>query len=390
MIDLNEIQERMAAENVDGWLFFDHHHRDPIAYRILGLVANDHVSRRWYYWIPREGEPVRLAHRIEDFRLNALPGALTLYSSWKEQRAALEKILAGASRIAMQYSPDCMIPHVSLVDGGTIDLLRGMGKTIVSSAGLVQYFEARWDDEQLAMHTEAGRLIDGVLDEAFELIRQRTRSGGKIKEIEVAELIQRRFGEVGIFTDSGPIVGCGPHSGDPHYGPTAEGSSWIASGDFVLIDLWGKLQKPRSVYYDITWTGYCGDTPPERVQQVFDIVTGARDKALQAVDDAIRGGRAVRGCDIDDVTRGHITAAGFGEYFVHRTGHSIGEDIHGAGANLDNLETQDERPLIPRTCFSIEPGIYLPEFGVRSEIDCYVSETGARATGRVQRDIVRL
>lgn len=390
MIHIEEIQQRLAAEGVDGWLFFDHHRRDPIAYRILGIEADDHISRRWYYWIPREGDPVRLVHRIEDFRLNALPGELTKYSSWREQRAALEKMLAGAEKIAMQYSPDCMIPHVSLVDGGTIDLLRGLGKTVVSSAALVQHFEARWDAEQLAMHEEAGRLIDGVLDEAFALIRERTRSGGRIKEIEAADLILKRFSEIGIFTDSGPIVGCGPHSGDPHYGPTEEGSAWISSGDFVLIDLWGKLQKPRSVFYDITWTGFCGDQPPERIQQVFAIVTGARDRALEAVDSAIREGRTVRGCDIDDIARGHIAAAGYGDAFVHRTGHSIGEDIHGAGANLDNLETQDERPLIPRTCFSIEPGIYLPEFGVRSEIDCYVSEKGARATGRVQREIVRL
>ncbi len=389
-MEIQEIQERIAAEGFDGWLFYDHHRRDPIAYRVLGLEANDHVSRRWYYWIPREGDPIRLAHRIENFRLNALPGELLLYSSWREQRAMLEQMLAGATRIAMQYSPDCMIPHVSLVDGGTIDLLRGLGKTIVSSAALVQYFEARWDAAQLAMHKEAGRLVDGVLDEAFELIRQRTRSGGRLKEIEAAELIQRRFGELSLFTDSGPIVGRGPHSGDPHYEPTPDGSAWIEAGDFVLVDLWAKLKQPRSVYYDITWTGFCGDAPPDRIQHVFDVVVGARDKALEAVDQAVREGRPVRGCDIDDITRGHIADAGFGESFVHRTGHSIGEDIHGAGANLDNLETQDERPLIPRTCFSIEPGIYLPEFGVRSEIDCYVSETGARATGRVQREIVRL
>ncbi|MBI1357939.1 MAG: M24 family metallopeptidase [Acidobacteria bacterium] len=390
MLKLTEIQEQLRVQGVDGWLFYDHHRRDPIAYRVLGIEANDHVSRRWYYWIPLEGEPVRLAHRIEPYRLDALPGDKRLYSGWREQRTALEGMLAGARRIAMQYSPDCMIPHVSLVDGGTIDLIRGFGKEVVSSAELVQFFEARWDADQLEMHHEAGRRIDGVLDEAFALIRERTRSGGSVHEVEVADLIRARFAKAEIFSDSGPIVGCGPHSGDPHYEPSAEKGVEIRSGDFVLIDLWGKLARPRSVYYDITWTGFCGDTPPEAVQKVFEIVTGARDAALAAVDAAVREGRAVAGRDIDDVARGFITDAGFGEYFVHRTGHSIGEDIHGAGANLDNLETQDDRPLIPRTCFSIEPGIYLPEFGVRSEIDCYVSQTGAVATGRVQREIVRL
>ena len=389
-MNLPEIQERLRAENLDGWLFFDHHERDPIAYRVLGLEPPGHVSRRWYYWLPAEGEPVKLVHAIEAARLDAIPGEKRRYSSWPRQRSELEQMLGGATRIAMQYSPDCMIPYVSLVDAGTVDLVRGLGKEVVSSANLVQYFEARWSDDQLETHREAGRRVDKVLREAFAMIGVRIRSGDPASETEVARFIRDLFEAEGVLADDGPIVGVNAHSGDPHYNPIPETSTLIQAGDFVLIDLWAKLDQPRSVYYDITWTGFCGESPPSEIQNVFEIVTGARDAALAAADSAIREGRPIAGWEIDDVTRAHITDAGFGDAFVHRTGHSIGEEVHGNGANMDNLETRDERPLIPRTCFSIEPGVYLPEFGVRSEIDCYVSESGALATGAVQRQIVRI
>lgn len=389
-MDLTAIQTQIRAESLDGWLFFDHHHRDPIAYQVLGLEAGRHVSRRWYYWLPAEGEPVKLTHRIEHWMLDTLPGEKVVYSSWREQRGRLAEILTKATKVAMQYSPDCMIPYVSLVDAGTVDLIRGMGKEVVSSAALVQEFQAAWDADQLEMHMEAGRRVDSIRAAAFARISGKLRAGETVREHDIAQFILDRFRDRNLATQDGPIVGVNSNSGNPHYAPDPASSAEIRPGDFVLIDLWAKLDKPRAVYYDITWTGFCGDNPPEKIQQVFEIVTRARDAALHAVDSAMREGRPLAGWQVDDVTRGVIADAGYGEAFVHRTGHSIGENVHGNGVNIDNLETRDERPIGPRLCFSIEPGIYLPEFGVRSEIDCYVFEGGAKATGEVQRELVRM
>lgn len=389
-MEIKAIQEQLLVQGLDGWLLFDHHVRDPIAYRVLGLDANVHVSRRWYYWIPASGEPAKLVHAIEDARLDSLPGAKSVYSSWQSHREHLGAILAGSRRVAMQYSPDCMIPVVSLVDAGTVDLVRSLGVEVVSSADLVQYFEARWTASQRDSHYEAGRRVDEVLRDAFRRIRSEIRSTGSSSEHGIAQFILTRFRDEGMVTMDSPIVAVNSNSGDPHYGPDAADSRPIVDGDFVLIDLWAKIDEPGSVYYDITWTGFCGNRPPSHIQSVFEIVVGARDKALAAVDTALREGREIRGWEVDDVTRSHISSAGYGDAFVHRTGHSIGEEVHGNGANLDNLEMRDERQLIPSTCFSIEPGIYLPDFGVRSEIDCFVEPGRASATGAVQTEIVRI
>ena len=389
-MDLDSIREQLRTEGVDGWLLFDHHVRDPIAYRVLGLDASGHVSRRWYYWIPAKGEPAKLVHAIEDARLDGLPGTKLVYSSWQSQHERLRAVLAGAKRVAMQYSPNCMIPAVSLVDAGTIDLVRSIGIDVVSSAPLVQHFEARWSASQREAHFEAGRRVDRVLREAFQRIRRDIDSAGESSELAIARFIAGRFRAEGMVAEDGPIVAVNANSGDPHYAPDPQRSMPIRQGDFVLIDLWAKLDSPGSVYYDITWTGFCGDPPPARIQRVFEIVKGARDRALAAVDSAVRNGRVIRGWEVDDVARGHIAAAGYGEAFVHRTGHSIGEEVHGNGANIDNLEMRDDRPVIASTCFSIEPGIYLPEFGVRSELDCYVDAHGAAATGAVQNEIVSI
>ena len=389
-MDLQAIQHQLREEGADGWLFFDHHERDPIAYRVLGLEAGRHVSRRWYYWLPAEGEPVKLTHRIEHWMLDGLPGEKVVYSSWREQHERLAEILAKARTVAMQYSPNCMIPYVSLVDAGTVELIRGLGKEVVSSASLVQRFQAAWDAEQLEMHEEAGRRVDAIRAAAFARIGEKLKGAETVREYEIARFILDQFAGQGLVTQDGPIVGVNANSGNPHYAPQADSSAEIQPGDFVLIDLWAKLDRPRAVYYDITWTGFCGERPPEKIQQVFEIVTRSRDAALETVDSAMREGRALAGWQVDDVTRGVIAESGYGEAFVHRTGHSIGENVHGNGVNIDNLETRDERPITPRLCFSIEPGIYLPDFGVRSEIDCYVSEGGAKATGEVQREIVRI
>ncbi len=389
-MNLAEIQEQLRREQLDGWLFFDHHHRDPIAYRVLGLEAPRHVSRRWYYWIPAQGDPLKLVHRIEDWMLDPLPGERRRYSAWQEQQQQLKDILSAASKVAMQYSPNCMIPYVSLVDGGTVDLVRSLGKQVKSSASLVQYFEARWSAEQLESHYEAGRRVDEILAQAFAEIGRLARAGGSVQEVTIADFIRQGFADRGLIAEDGPIVGVNANSGNPHYAPTEEQSEAIQAGDFVLIDLWAKLDQPRSVYYDITWTGFVGEQIPSEIRNVFEVVRGARDRAVEAARSAIRSGKPFPAFQLDDVTRGFIAAKGFGDEFVHRTGHSIGEEVHGNGANIDNLETRDERPIIPRTCFSIEPGVYLPKFGVRSEIDCYVSEGDAGPTGKVQTEIVRI
>ena len=389
-MEVSEIQAELRAEGLDGWLLFDHHMRDPIAYRVLGLDTGGHVSRRWYYWIPASGEATKLVHAIEDARLDSLPGSKLIYSSWQSHHEHLGTILAGKVRVAMQFSPLCMIPVVSLVDAGTVDLVRSFGVDVVSSAALVQYFEARWTEVQRDSHFEAGRRVDAILQQAFQQIRVDIDMAEASSEYRIAQFILRRFRESGMVTADSPIVAVNANSGNPHYGPDPERSRPIRNGDFVLIDLWAKLDAPRAVYYDITWTGFCGERPSEHMQRVFEIVTGARDRALRAADAAMREGRGIQGWEIDKAARDHIAAHGYGDAFVHRLGHSIGEEVHGNGANMDNLEMRDERPLIPNTCFSIEPGIYLPEFGIRSEIDCFVQAGSALATGTVQAEIVRI
>jgi Xaa-Pro aminopeptidase len=384
---LAEIQEQLREARLDGWLFFDHHVRDPLAYRILG-VTRTHVTRRWYYFIPANGEARGLVHRIESRMLDEIPGEKARYSTWQEQAEGIKTLLGSARRIAMQYSPDCAIPYVSLVDAGTVELVRAAGAEIVSSAELVQYFEARVDAQGRKSHFEAGRRVDPIRQQAFDLIREKLRSGASISEIEVHNFVKGRFAESGLITDSGPIVGVNAHSGDPHYEPTLELSLPIRHGDFVLLDMWAKLDQPGSVFYDITWTGFCGPEPPEKIREVFEIVRDARNAGIRAVQSAIRDRKPIRGFEVDDATRNYIKDRGFGQAFVHRTGHSISQEIHGAGANMDNFETHDERRIVPGLCFSIEPGIYLQDFGVRSEIDMFVDETSASVTGEMQDALV--
>lgn len=385
---LDEIQSQLRQSKLDGWLFFDHHQRDPLAYRILGLSLRSHVTRRWYYFIPADGEARGMVHRIESKMLDAIPGEKFPYSTWQEQADGIKRLLGGARRIAMQYSPNCAIPYVSLVDAGTIELVRAAGAEIVSSAELVQHFEARVDAQGRESHFEAGRRVDPIRKQAFDLIRERLRSGAGTSEIEVHDFINKRFAESGLVAESGPIVGVNAHAGDPHYEPTAELSLPIRKGDFVLLDMWAKLDQPGAVYYDITWTGFCGAEPPAKIREVFEIVRGARNAGIHAVQSAVREGRPIRGFEVDDATRSFISARGYANAFVHRTGHSIGQEIHGAGANMDNFETHDERRIVPGLCFSIEPGIYLADFGVRSEIDMFVDETSASVTGEMQDALV--
>lgn len=387
-MNLVEIQQELRSERLDGWLFFDHHQRDPLAYRVLGFSPERHVTRRWYYFIPAQGNPTGLVHRIERGMLNSLPGEKTSYSSWAEQLIGLGKLLAGSQRIAMQYSPRCAIPYISMVDAGTVELVRGLGIEVVSSAELIQYFEARWTQSALQSHLEAGRRVDRVRERAFAMIGEHTRNGGSIQEFTVKQFILDSFAEDGLTTDHGPIVGVNANSANPHYEPSERLSEEIHKGDFVLLDMWAKLTTPDAVYYDITWTGYCGPAAPEEIRKIFEIVRGARDEAISLVQEAVAEATPIRGFEVDDAARDYIRTHGYEQYFTHRTGHSIGRDVHGNGANMDNLETHDERKIVSWTCFSIEPGIYLTDFGVRSEVNVFVSEKEARVTGEIQQELV--
>jgi len=387
---IDEIQKALRDEKLDGWLFFDHHERDPLAYRILGLQPGRTVTRRWYYLIPASGEPRGIVHAIESGVLSGLPGDIQIYSSWPSQADGLKRLLTGCRRVAMQYSPNCAIPYVSLVDGGTIELVRSTGVEVLTSANLVQLFEARWSDEQLEMHLEAGRRVDRVRAAAFEKIGTALRSGDSITEWDVNRFIRDGFEKSGLVTDHGPIVAVNANMSNPHYEPLAESSQPIRKGDAVLIDMWAKLDRPGAVFYDITWTGYCGAQPPSKLQNVFEVVRDARKRAVSRVQDAVSHKQILHGFEVDDAARGYIREKGFADYFIHRTGHSIGEEVHGTGANMDNLETHDERRVIPRTCFSVEPGVYLPEFGIRSEVNVYVGLDKARVTGQEQEQLVAI
>ena len=388
-MDLTAIQQHLKEEGLDGWLFFDHHQRDPLAYRILGLPQRA-ATRRWYYLIPANGEPRGLVHRIEASVLEGLPGSVARYASWAEQVEGLRRLLEGCRRIAMQYSPQCAIPYVSMVDAGTVELVRGAGVEVVSSADLVQYFEARWTPVNLERHLEAGRKIDELRRDAFRLVSDCLRNGRRVTEFDVKRFILDGFKQAGLTTDHGPIVAVNGNCSNPHYEPEQDAHREIRRGDVLLIDMWAKTDAPGGVYYDITWTGFCGSEPPGEVVKVFEVVREARDRAVKTVQEAVSAGRELRGYEVDDAARGFIREQGYGEYFVHRTGHSIGTEVHGAGANMDNLETHDERRVIPWTCFSVEPGIYLPKFGIRSEVNVFVGEDGARVTGEIQQRLVTL
>lgn len=390
---VGRIQQAIRDQpGLDGWLFYDFRHLDPIAYRVLLLDQSLHVTRRWYYWVPAQGTPVKLQHRIEPHVLDGLPGEVWSYVSWREQQSALGSFLQSAKRIAMQYSPMNAVPYLARVDAGTIELVRSLGVEVVTSADLVQQFEAVWDEAQLASHQVAAEGLRAIVDEAFAFVGSSLAGGRDLTEYALQQYILSRMQARGLVTSSPPIVAVNAHSADPHYAPTSKGSAPIRRGDLVLIDLWAKQPDPGAVYADITWTGFIGQPVLARHQEVFQVVRLARDTAVTFVQNRVRSGMFPYGWEVDDVCRQVIRDAGYGEYFVHRTGHSIGEEVHGNGANIDNLETQDARRLLPGTCFSIEPGIYLPgEFGIRSELDVYLSQKEAVVYGQpVQTDLVAI
>lgn len=388
-MDLGAIQAALRERGFDAWLFYDHHYRDPIAYRVLGLPQSLMVTRRWFYLIPAQGEPRKLVHRVEPGHLDSLPGRKDQYSAWQELWENLKSMLGPYSTIAMQYSPNNLIPYISLVDAGTLELVRSFGKSIVSSGDLVARFEAVWSDEQIRSHFAARDAVDRITEAAFKEIGRRARNGSAT-EFEMQQWIIEAFRREDLVTEDPPIVGVNANSGDPHYEPRADRSAPIRPGDFVLLDIWGKKNTPNAVYYDITWTGFIGEAPSDQHRQIFEIVRGARDAGVKAVQSAVGEGKKIAGWEVDKAARDFINAAGYARYFVHRTGHSIGTSVHANGANMDNLETRDEREIIPNTCFSIEPGIYLPEFGVRSEVNVLVRPRSAEVTGKIQQEIVTI
>jgi Xaa-Pro aminopeptidase len=388
-MNLTGIQSALHERNIDGWLFYDHHHRDPIAYRVLGLPADMMVTRRWFYLIPAQGEPVKLVHKIEAGHLDSLPGKKYQYSGWQELFDQLKTILSQHRDLAMQYSPNNSVFTISLVDGGTIDLLRGLGKNVVSSADLVAQFESTWTDEQIQSHFAARDSIDPIVAESFKEIGRRVRNGGA-KEHEIQQWFMEAFRREHLLAADPPIVAVNANAGNPHYEPSSARPVPIHEGDLVLLDVWGKKDTPGAVYYDITWMGFVGAAPSGRMREIFEVVRDARDAGVKTVLDAVGAGRGLAGWEVDRATRGHIQKKGFGDYFIHRTGHSIGTDVHSNGANMDDLEIHDERQILPNSCFSIEPGIYLPEFGVRSEVNMLVRANSAEVTGKIQREIVTI
>jgi Xaa-Pro dipeptidase len=387
--NIQAIQKDLQAAKLHGWLFYDFRGRDPIAHRILAL-PDGMRTRRWFYFVPAKGTPKKLVHKIESQSLAALPGDTLYFSAQEELRRNLKKLLGRAKTVAMQYSPKNSIPYVSMVDAGTIELVRSTGVKVVTSADLVQKYEACWTPAQLESHLAAGRAVDKIVQQAFALAAQSVRDKKHLSEYDLQQWIRQRFEEEGLTTEEGPDVAVNQNASDPHYGPTRESSATLKAGDLLLLDVWAKQKAANSVYYDITWIGYLGATVPEKYAKVFKAVREARDAAVDLIQKSIRSGKPLQGWQVDQASRRIIEKAGYGKYFFHRTGHNIGQSVHGNGVNMDGLETHDARHLIPQTCNSVEPGIYLPEFGIRSEVDIYIDEREARVTGAVQQEILPL
>jgi Xaa-Pro dipeptidase len=385
-MNLDEIQAALRDGGHLAWLFYDHHHRDPIAYRVLGLPPDRLTTRRWFYVIPAKGDPVKLVHRIESHHLDTLPGRKLEYSAWEELWANLEAMVKPYHQLVMQYSPNNQIPYISLVDAGMLDLVRSFGKEIVTSANLVARFEATLTDSQIASHYKAQKKVDRITAGAFQEIGSRARNGGT-HEFEIQQWIMEAFRREDLVTCDPPNVSVNANSGDPHYEPTSATSAPIKQGDFILLDIWAKCNEPDSVFYDITWTGVIG-AASDKQREVFNVVRDARNVGIRKVQEAFNTGKAIRGWEVDQAVHEYIVGKGYGPNIFHRTGHSITSDIHGNGANLDNLETKDDRLILPNTCFSVEPGVYMPDFGVRSEIDMMTHKDKAEVTGRIQDELV--
>lgn len=390
-LSIPAVQRALTEDGLDGWLLYDFHGSNPIARRLTGLDrAAKMTTRRWFYVIPAKGEPKKLVHAIESYNLDHLPGGKTVYSQREKLSEGLRSVLGGLKRVAMEYSPGNAIPYVSRVDAGTVESVRQLGIDVASSGDLVQRFEAIWSDEALKTHRAASERLYRVKDRAFEMVRHARKSRRRLTEIDVQHAMTGWFVDEGLISDAPPLVAAQENAGNPHYMPSDQKPRAIGENEVVLLDLWGKLDTPGAVFADITWVGFTGAAVPERIAQAFAAARDGRDAAIALVKGAAATGRALRGFEVDRACRAVIDRAGLGEYFIHRTGHSLGTEVHGNGVHMDDFETHDERRLIPGTGFTIEPGIYTKDFGVRTEINMFVGEREATVTGPLQTDFVLL
>jgi Xaa-Pro dipeptidase len=388
---IEAVQRALQEDGLDGWLLYDFHGSNPIAGRLSGLAASAKMAtRRWYYLIPATGSPRGLVHAIERHNLDGLPGEKRPYAGREQLAAGLRDLLAGIKRVAMEYSPGNAIPYVSRVDAGTVESVKDLGISVVSSGDLIQRFEAVWTDEVLATHLAASDALYRIKDRAFDLIRTRIRGGQPLTEFDVQSAMMGWFAEEDLTTDSPPCVSAQENTGDPHYQATRDVHRAIRPDEIVLLDLWGKLRTPGAVFADITWVGYTGAPVPAEYARAFEAARAGRDAAVALVQSAVREGRELRGFEVDRACRDVVERAGYGPQFIHRTGHSLGEDVHGNGVHMDDYETHDDRRLIPGTGFTIEPGVYTDRFGVRTEINMFVGEREARVTGPMQQELISL
>jgi Xaa-Pro aminopeptidase len=387
---LDEIRRALVDAGLDGWLFYDFRGLDPIARKVLGLDPTKAGSRRWFYLIRARGEPAKLVHAIETGMLDALPGGKATYLSWQSLEEGLRAMLGGARRVAMQHSPRNEVPTISRVDGGTLELVRSLGTEVVTSADLVQLFDATLSVEQLESHRRAAVILRSLVEEVFERAASEVGAGRPLNEGSLLAFLENRLRMSGLVRDHPPIVAVNAHAADPHFEVPETGSAPIRRGDLLLVDLWAKESKPGAVYADITWTAFLGERVPEDILEVFTVVRDARNAAVARARQAFRSGSVIRGFEVDRAAREVIEKAGYGRQFIHRTGHSIHEECHGNGANMDDLETHDTRVILPRALFSVEPGIYLPgRFGIRSEVDVFHTGSDAEVTGPPHQEEIR-
>ncbi len=392
-MNLKLIQEALQHERLDGWLFYDFRKSNPIAYQILSIPLNSFFSRRWFYFIPASGTPIALVSAVESHVLNSLPGEQRIFRTWQEMRSHLKDLLPAGMRIAMEYSPMNAIPYMSRVDGGTLELIRSYKVEVVSSANIAQRFIAQLSEAQIESHREAGRRLIAAKDALFAALGNDLRAGITLDEFSVVQRFTVLIQDADLALLDPPHVAVNENASNPHYEPTREKHSPIRRGDLILFDFWARLPEEDAIMADYTWMAYAGtrDEIPATQREVFEIVRKARDAGIAFIRSKLSANQHVEGSDVDDATRAVITDAGYGDYFVHRTGHDIGTAVHGNGTNLDNFETQDNRILLPSTCCSMEPGIYLPEFGIRSEVDLLVHERDVEVTGTpIQEEIVAL
>jgi Xaa-Pro aminopeptidase len=390
-LSIPAVQGALREEGLDGWLLYDFHGSNPIARRLTGLDNGGKMTtRRWYYLIPATGEPRKLMHAIEPYNLDHLPGGKTIYSQRETLASGLQSVLGGMKRVAMEYSPKNAIPYISRVDAGTVEAVRAAGADVVSSGDLVQRFEAIWSSDALATHRKASDALYRIKDRAFALVRDGRRAGKALTEMDVQDAMVGWFAEEGLTSDGPPVVAAQENAGNPHYMPTAAKHRAIHAGEVVLLDLWGKLPSPGAVYADITWVGFTGDSVPETYARAFDAARDGRDAAIALVKARVAGRQEIRGFEVDRACRDVLERAGYGADFIHRTGHSLGTEVHGNGVHMDDYETHDERRLIPGTGFTIEPGVYTREFGVRTEINMFVGDREAAVTGPLQTAFVLL